>query len=110
MPSSPRRFPPQWSVHSKGEHPDQQRIRSFGGEVFYAHQPHTRPMAEMAAAGATEVATALALNAHRGASIVLKARCVAPILGSDIGTRSFGLDPLAPVITNGEPHCFGLLI
>jgi hypothetical protein len=36
------------AVHSKGEHADQQRIRSFGGDaVFYAHQPHTRPMAEM---------------------------------------------------------------
>jgi hypothetical protein len=28
---TPRRFPPPWSV-SKAEHPDQQRIRSFGGQ------------------------------------------------------------------------------
>jgi hypothetical protein len=46
----------------------------------------------------------------RAASIVFRARCVGPIVGSDIGTRSIRLDPLASVITNGEPHCFGLLI
>ena len=43
------------------------------------------------------------------ASIILKASRLDPFC-SDIGTRSFDLDPLAPIVANGFPHCFGFLM
>src|SRR5262249_44970370 len=44
-----------------------------------------------------------------GPSTVLNASRLDPF-GCDIGARSFDLDPLTPIVANGQPHCSALLM
>jgi len=36
--------------------------------------------------------------------VASRARCLNPVLGGDVGARSFDLDALAYVVANGNPN------
>src|SRR6516165_5678142 len=61
------------------------------------------------AALATTLRRIVAALPEGRASTVPQASRLDPF-GSDIGARSFGLDPFAPIVANGLPHCSGFLM